>query len=554
MGLSEITLTSGVSTSLLAVKKTAKQLEQVHEHLSSGKKVNSALDNPTNFFIAQKLKNQADDLTQVQQNINESIQTIKAAANGITGVMHLVNQMKAVVDVARNTTDPQSRAALATSYDELYAQVNYIISDSSYGGTNVIGDSDPSLLSWKADDLPVSLNPNGSSEYIVEGKFLGAGYALYETGVPDIGWVPDDRGTRIAPVTADATEFPEPTLVSLPLDFVFVIDATGSMGPYINQVKANVQTFVENMQAQGVDGRYAFAKYGDINPSQGGDAPVLTPPVFYTDAAAFSAALSASPNSPVGGGDIPESGLEGILTTLSDLSFRPEATKRMVLLTDAVVHTTADGMSANTIAGTAASLATAGFQLDIAGPMGGAVQAQLGPLAAATGGSYFNITDASFYSGGFGFTPDTTIPTSEPTIVSADYATGEFSLFFLNPPPGEVKAMTSEKSGIGVYHSWLYDGFNSSDGIDAALNDLDSAISMLRTQSELFGSGSSVLSTRDAFTAQQVNISQEGAANLTDADMNEEASNALVLQVREQIGTTTISMAAKSSESVLKLF
>lgn len=50
MGLSEIKLTSGLSTSLLSLKKTAKQMEQVHERLSTGKKVNSSLDNPTNFF------------------------------------------------------------------------------------------------------------------------------------------------------------------------------------------------------------------------------------------------------------------------------------------------------------------------------------------------------------------------------------------------------------------------------------------------------------------------------------------------------------------------
>lgn len=552
MGLSGITLTSGISTSLLALKNTAKQSEMVHERLSTGKKVNSALDNPTNFFISQQLKHNADDLAQVQQNISESIQTIKTAANGIKGVTELVNQMKSVVDVAKNTTNPQELATLAKSYDELYAQINYIVSDSSYRGTNIIGDGDSTLLGWKADDLPVSLNPNGSSEYIVEGKFLGAGYALYENGVPDVGWVPDERGTRIAPVTVDTTEYPAPTQISLPLDFVFIIDATGSMGSYISQVIANVQTFVENMQAQGIDGRYAFAKYGDINPSEGGDAPVITSPVFYTDAAAFTAALSSSPGSTWGGGDLPESGLEAILTTLVDLTFRPGADKRMVLLTDAVVHTTDDSMSANTIAGTAAALLSAGVQLDIAAPLGGPEQAQLAPLALATGGSYFNITDSSFYSGGFGFTPDTTIPT--PILQSADYATGEFSLYFSDPPPGGVKEMTSEKSGIGVYHSWLYNGFKTAEGVNAAASDLDGAMTMLRTQSELFGSGSSILTTRSTFTSQQVNLSLEGADKLTNADLNEESANALMLQLREQIGATAISMAARSSESVLKLF
>lgn len=548
----DISLSPGMRNSLLSLKETSGKIDRTQERLSTGKNVNSALDNPTNFFISMQLKNYADDLSQKHQVIGESIQTIKSADNGIAAVSNLLESMKGVVEAAKNTNDPLSRARYAKNYDELYLQLNSVVSDSSYKGTNLIGDSDPRLLRWNADDLPVSFNPDGSSQYTVAGSFLGAGYALYEDGVPDIGWVPNDGGTKIAPVTVDVTTFPED--VPAKLDFVFIIDTTGSMGAKLAGVKANAISFINNLQAEGVDGRYAFATYGDINafPVGSGDAPVINTPAFFSDAASFSAALA--PVGLTGGGDFPESGLEGVLTTVSSLSFRSDATRRMLLLTDATVHTTADGWSSETVAGTAASLSANGIRLDIAVPAGSVAEAQLTLLATATGGNVHNINDPSFYTSGFGVTapPGTTVPTSGITILAADYGSGEFSLFFIDPPPGTTKTMTAEKAGLGIYNSWLYNGFQSAEGLGAAASDIDTAIGRLRVQSERFGSGSGVLSTRDEFTTQMVNISLEGADKLTLADMNEEAANMLMLQTRQQLGTSSLSLAGQESQGILK--
>lgn len=548
----DISLSPGMRNSLLSLNETSVKIDRTQERLSTGKNVNSALDNPTNFFISMQLKNYADDLSQKHQVIGESIQTIKSADIGIAAVSNLLESMKGIVESAKNTSDPLARAGYAKNYDELYLQLNSLVSDSSYKGINLIGDSDPRLLRWSADDLPVSFNPDGSSHYTVEGSFLGAGYALYEDGVTDIGWVSNDGGTKIAPVTIDATTFPED--VPAKLDFVFIIDTTGSMGAKLASVKANAVSFINNLQAEGVDGRYAFATYGDINapPVGSGDAPVINTPVFFNDAASFSAALA--PVGLTGGGDFPESGLEGVLTTVSSLSFRSDATRRMLLLTDATVHTTADGWSAETVAGTAASLSASGVRLDIAVPAGSAAETQLTPLAAATGGNVHNINDPSFYTGGFGVTapPGTTVPTKDITVVAADYDSGGFSLFFKEPPPGSTKIMTAEKAGLGIYQSWLYSGFQNLEGLEAAANDIDSAISTLRVQSEKFGSGSGLLSTRDEFTTRMVNISLEGADNLTLADMNEEAANMLMLQTRRQLGTSSLNLAGQESQAILK--
>uniref|UniRef100_C6E9K0 Flagellin domain protein n=1 Tax=Geobacter sp. (strain M21) TaxID=443144 RepID=C6E9K0_GEOSM len=547
MAANDISLVAGMRDNLLELTKTAKLTNRTQERLASGKRVNSSLDDPSNFFAAMELKNYADDLSLVHDNINNTIQTVKAASNGISAVSTLIAGMKSLVDAARITSDPAAKAKFARSYDQLYSQINSVVSDSSYNGGNLISDNDPRLLSWSSQNLPVSLNPTGTSEYVVEGKFLGAGYAFYEDGVPATGWVPNDLGTKLAPVDADATEFPVPGNAPTPLDFVFIIDSTGSMGGYINMVEANAKSFVSNMVAQGVDGRYSFVKYGDVS---SGDAAVIAAPSFFTDPDAFAAAITASADSPSGGGDFPESGLEAILGAVSGLAFRAEATKRMVLLTDATVHTFADGFSAETIAGTAAAVSAAGIQLDIATVAGGVTQ--LTPLASATGGTVYDINDASFYTDNFGVTPDPATPTHNLTVVSADYDTDAFSIRF--DPPGATKSMTAEKSGLGLYHSWVYQNFATEEGLAAATQALDAADRILRTESANFGSGSTILVTRDTLASEIANIVRTGSDNLTAADMNEEAANMLMLQTRQSLSTTSLSIASQSSQIVLKLF
>lgn len=553
MGISDISLTAGMRLNLQSLNDTSAKIDRTQERLATGRRINSALDGPTNYFAAMQLKNFAEDISETHSAINESIQNIKAASNGISGVSQLLESMKGIVDAAASTSDPVSKDRFAKNYDELYAQLNSLVSDSSYRGTNLIGDSDPRLLRWKADDLPVSLNPGGSSEYTIEGSFLGSGYALYEAGTPDIGWVPNDDGTKIAPVTIDVTSFPEDPKTKL--DFVFIIDTTGSMGGRLADVKANVVSFINSLEADNVDGHYAFAAYGDINPPPvgSGDATATNTPTFFSDSASFSAALA--PVGLTGGGDFPESGLEGIRTAMADLSFRPDATKRMLLLTDATVHTTADGYSSETVANTAASLSAAGIQLDIAVPVGGFAQTQLTPLAAATGGTVHNLNDPAFYTGGFGVSapPSTTVPTKDVTVQTADYENGVFSLLFKNPPPGTTKTMTAEKAGLGLYHSWVYDGFQSADGIAAAAKDIEDALGKIRSQSTRFGSGSDILTTRDTFATQTANIALEGAEKLTAADMNEEGANMLILQTRQQLGVTSLSLASQAAQTVLKM-
>ncbi|WP_428697697.1 flagellin [Stappia sp.] len=88
--MSNITLSAGVRQNLLTLQSTADMMATTQNRLATGKKVNSALDNPTNFFTSQSLGARANDLGSLLDGIGNAIKTIEAADNGITAITKLV--------------------------------------------------------------------------------------------------------------------------------------------------------------------------------------------------------------------------------------------------------------------------------------------------------------------------------------------------------------------------------------------------------------------------------------------------------------------------------
>ena len=82
--MSDIVLSAGVRSNLLQLQQTADLMTRTQTRLSSGKRVNSALDNAINFFTAQGLDNRANDLSGLLDSMSNAINTIQAANNGIT--------------------------------------------------------------------------------------------------------------------------------------------------------------------------------------------------------------------------------------------------------------------------------------------------------------------------------------------------------------------------------------------------------------------------------------------------------------------------------------
>jgi len=138
MAINDISLTSGMRNNLLSLQGTSKSVTRTQDRLSSGKKVNSALDNPTNFFAAQAHVSRANDLSTRKDGMSEAVQMVKAADAGIKGITALIESAKGVADAASATSSMTERASYAVTYNTLMSQISQLASDSGYRGTNFL--------------------------------------------------------------------------------------------------------------------------------------------------------------------------------------------------------------------------------------------------------------------------------------------------------------------------------------------------------------------------------------------------------------------------------
>lgn len=98
--MADVVLNSAVRSNLRTLQSTTELLNQTEERLATGKKVNSALDNPASFFTANALDRRASDLSSLLDSVRSSIQTLEAADNGIKAITEIVEGLKATARAA----------------------------------------------------------------------------------------------------------------------------------------------------------------------------------------------------------------------------------------------------------------------------------------------------------------------------------------------------------------------------------------------------------------------------------------------------------------------
>src|SRR5262245_33939417 len=159
--MSDIVLTAGVRQNLLSLQATADLMTRTQNRLATGKKVNSALDNPNSFFTAAGLEGRASDLSDLLDSMSNAVQTIQAANDGISAIQKLVDSAKALANQAKqaSATDTTTRSDLATQFDALLTQIDQLAGDSGFNGVNLL----------KGDTLTVTFNEDGSSSLAITG-------------------------------------------------------------------------------------------------------------------------------------------------------------------------------------------------------------------------------------------------------------------------------------------------------------------------------------------------------------------------------------------------
>jgi len=113
--MSDIVLSASVRQNLLSLQSTAALLSTTQNRLATGNKVNSALDNPTNFFTAQGLNNRASDINNLLDSIGNGVQVLQAANTGITSLQKLVDTAKSIANQVLQAPTGYSTKSTVTS-------------------------------------------------------------------------------------------------------------------------------------------------------------------------------------------------------------------------------------------------------------------------------------------------------------------------------------------------------------------------------------------------------------------------------------------------------
>ena len=180
MALSNIALTSAMRANLYSLQKTNNLMELTQNRLSTGKKVNSALDDPISYFAAEAHTQRASDLSGLKDEMGEGIQTITAANNGIEAITDLVASAKALAQAALSSASSTERDAYSVQFDALLGQIDTLALDAGYKGTNLLED----------DDLTVNFNEDATSYLTVSG-FDASSVTGLSIAVAANAWVGD---------------------------------------------------------------------------------------------------------------------------------------------------------------------------------------------------------------------------------------------------------------------------------------------------------------------------------------------------------------------------
>jgi flagellin len=183
MAINDVALAGSMRSNLVNLQNVANLQARTTQRLSTGKRVNSAIDDPSAYFAAQNASNRASDLAARKDSMGEAVQTVKAALQGIDGITNLIQQAKGLAASARSasTTD---RASLATQFDSLRGQIDKLASDSGYKGTNFLA---------SGSSLTVDFNESGTSSLTISGFDASTGAGGLNVAAAASSWAADSN-------------------------------------------------------------------------------------------------------------------------------------------------------------------------------------------------------------------------------------------------------------------------------------------------------------------------------------------------------------------------
>jgi flagellin-like hook-associated protein FlgL len=134
----DISLTKSLRSTVAMLNKVSDESAAASQRLTTGIKVQTALDDPSAYISAKNLSLHAAALDKYLERLDQGLGVIKAADNGLTSITDSIDTLKGVVTRAAASKNAFDRADLAKEYNSILDHIVATAKDSSYGGKNLL--------------------------------------------------------------------------------------------------------------------------------------------------------------------------------------------------------------------------------------------------------------------------------------------------------------------------------------------------------------------------------------------------------------------------------
>jgi flagellin len=606
---SGIVLSAGVRQNLLSLQNTASLAAATENKLATGKKVNSALDNPQSFFTSQSLLNRSSDLGSLLDQIGQAQQTLQAANQGLTSLTSLVQSAKSLANQALQSptgsvtyTGVTGTAAIAADTTNVTGTTTIATAGAASASTQSSSSLDVSALvaagsTGNGQTLTVSLN-GVSKTYTFANSGSGSAAGTFSDAASLKTAVATDFGTKATEGAVASNAF---TLTSTDVTNNIATGGTATTG---TGTQASVATTAASLGGAFTvsDGTHTQSFYFVA-------AGAVAANNTYSDATSLAASITASNVHTVGGangvvtaanssgnltlstvagGQVTVGGSVGAAAGFAATTYSNNYSSSFAGVTGTLTvqsgtnaaHTITFGTGSGQVSSKSGlNTALASFS-DVSGSING--QGNVSVVGTSTdaitiGGTSGALTATGLTAGST--TPTATVVTANSTrsnlqtqynnlLTQIDQLASDSSYNGVNLLKGDslkvtfnetntssltISGVHFDSAGLGL-SSVSGTGFQNNTNVNATVNSLNTALTSLRTQSAQFGSTLSTVQTRQDFTKNLVNVLQTGSDNLVLADSNQEGASLLALQTRQQLSTTALSLANQANQAVLRLF
>lgn len=613
-----VQLSSSMRTNLLLLQQTNTSTAKLENQLSTGNKVNTALDGPTAFFAAQSLNQRASDLSTLKDAMTQAVSTIKAGNQGITSVQSLVGQAQglltsAYANLGTDASSISTRKSLATQFNAIKDQIDKLAGDSGYSGKNLVAGNGQGFAATStsvATANSITAISNAKVTNIVSADTYSirvSGTGAVSGAAGDIADAQTNRGLFGLKVSG--------TLSSTAGNFSDVsIAIRGAVGQTRSVVvtegdESRTINFFDNTQSvsntlttagtSGVKQLSTLTITGNVDEGDTFTATVNGRTFTYsasagdvsaTDATSRENAVAKGLQAVVSAG-LTASGftvgsVSGTTNTFTIQAQSATGTANTFTLGTSASNALTKDISLSFSSGTVVSFTIDRKSLEALGTAGNgtsSIEKNVDISVTATDLNGVSVTRSGANERGsskladgenaFAFDTGTVrLNVAAKNVLLAASASGAANIstaqttaagtqndlsvqFNQNNTSGLTVAATNiTTSGQGLAIDYAQNDFLDRSDIDKAQAQLTNATNVLRSASQTLSTNLNIIQTRSDFTDAFNNVLQDGANNLTQVDQNAAGAQLLALQTKQSLGVTTLSLANQAQQSILKLF